>query len=77
LKVIRQGIVLWAQVTQDVLGVLIDVLEPDWGHPAAVETVERDAEAISPDTLATHFGRLARRHSPPPETPDTARPGTW
>jgi hypothetical protein len=36
LKVIRQGIVLWAQLTQDALGVLIDVLEPDWGMPAGV-----------------------------------------
>ena len=44
MKVIRQGIVLWAQFTQDALGVLIDVLEPDWGHPAAVETVERDPQ---------------------------------
>jgi hypothetical protein len=41
LKVIRQGIVLWAQFTQDALGVLIDVLEPDCGMPAGVETVER------------------------------------
>jgi hypothetical protein len=37
LKVIRQGIVLWAQLTQDALDVLIDVLEPGWGMPAAVE----------------------------------------
>jgi hypothetical protein len=41
LKVIRQGIVLWAQLTQDALGVLIDVLEPGWGMPAGVETGER------------------------------------
>jgi hypothetical protein len=34
LKVIRQGIVLWAQLTQDALGVLIDALEPGWGMPA-------------------------------------------
>jgi hypothetical protein len=48
LKVIRQGIVLWAQLTQDALGVLIDVLEPDWGMPAGVETVERSLRPYRP-----------------------------
>jgi hypothetical protein len=44
LKVIRQGIVLWAQFTQDALDVLIDVLEPDCGMPAGVERVERNPQ---------------------------------
>jgi hypothetical protein len=61
LKVIRQGIVLWAQLTQDALGVLIDVLEPDWGMPAGVERVFPPDH--SPPT--------------PPETCDTAHRGTW
>jgi hypothetical protein len=63
LKVIRQGIVLWAQFTQDALGVLIDVLEPDWGMPAAVEAVERDLA----DTA----------HAVVTEALGTARPGAW
>jgi hypothetical protein len=44
LKVIRQGIVLWAQLTQDALGVLIDVLEPDWGMPQGLREVERNPQ---------------------------------
>jgi hypothetical protein len=72
LKVIRQGIVLWAQFTQDALGVLIDVLEPDWvfepdwGMPAAVETVERDPRP-APGTEMGRGGACA----------DTAQRGTW
>jgi hypothetical protein len=62
LKVIRQGIVLWAQLTQDALGVLIDVLEPDWGMPAGVETVE------PPDHSPPDASRM---------TCDTAYRGAW
>jgi hypothetical protein len=53
LKVIRQGIVLWAQVTQDVLGVLIDVLEPDWGMPAAVHFPPDHSPPTPPETCDT------------------------
>jgi hypothetical protein len=71
MKVIRQGIVLWAQFTQDALGVLIDVLEPDWGMPAAVETVERDAAEPDAEAYRAMDADMAAIHA------DLARPGAW
>jgi hypothetical protein len=75
LKVIRQGIVLWAQLTQDALGVLIDVLEPGWGMPAGVETND---DPIPPEPAAIRDPAAQRVDiSGASWWSDTAYRGTW